>query len=254
MSATGRIDVSSSASISIITFSHPSHNALPGHLLRQLTDTITEIGSDPQTKIILLQSGGDRTFCAGAHFDELLDIQTPEEGEAFFSGFANVINAIRTCPKLIICGVQGKAVGGGVGLAAAADYCMATEHAAIRLSELAIGIGPFVIAPPVIRKIGLSAFSQLTLSPSEWKSAEWAMEKGLFFKVCKDKLQMETFLHQYADEMSQYQENALRQIKKMLWEGTGHWSKLLHERAQISGELVLSEATQAALTKFRNKA
>jgi methylglutaconyl-CoA hydratase len=168
--------------VCFLTFSSPPHNALPGHLLQELAAAIEKAGMDREVKVIILGSGGDRTFCAGASFEELKAVSNQEEGYRFFSGFAKVINACRKCPKLIIGRVQGKAVGGGVGIAAATDYCFATQHAAVRLSELALGIGPFVIGPAVERRIGPAAFSHLALRPTEWKSAEWAAEKDFMQK------------------------------------------------------------------------
>lgn len=143
-----------------ITFFHPRSNSLPGKVLKQLADTITKLGKDETVKVIVLKSKGEKGFCAGASFDELISIKDRSTGKQFFSGFANVINACRKCPKFVVGRVQGKAVGGGVGLASAVDYCFATTAASVKLSELAVGIGPFVVGPAVERKIGVSAMSQ----------------------------------------------------------------------------------------------
>ena len=239
--------------IATITFYHPAQNSLPSALLKQLADTIDNAGADPKTKVIVLKSGGERTFCAGASFDELLQIKDKEAGAAFFSGFAKVINACRKSPKIIIARVQGKAVGGGVGLAAAADYCLATEAASIKLSELAIGIGPFVISPAVTRKVGLSAFSQLTIRATDFQTAQWAMEKGLYNEVYADILALDEALDILSQKLASYHPEALVGLKQILWEGTEDWDELLMERAAISGELVLSEFTQQALNGFLKK-
>lgn len=236
--------------VATISFYHPAQNSLPSALLTELAAKITRAGSDNQTRVIVLKSEGDRTFCAGASFDELLQIKDKETGAEFFSGFARVINACRISPKIIIARVQGKAVGGGVGLAAAADYCLATEAAAIKLSELAIGIGPFVISPAVTRKIGLSAFSQLTIRASDFQSAQWAKEKGLYNEVYADIPALDEALAELIAKLASYHPNALQSLKQILWEGTENWDELLHERAAISGELVLSEFTQHALHGF----
>lgn len=239
--------------IATISFYHPAQNSLPAHLLKELAELITLAGIDHNTRIIILKSEGDRTFCAGASFDELLQIKDKQAGADFFSGFANVINACRKSPKIIIARVQGKAVGGGVGLAAAADYCLATEFAAIKLSELAIGIGPFVISPAVIRKIGLPAFSQLTIRAVDFQTAQWAREKGLFNEVYADIPSLDEALNTLAQKLAAYHPDALSSLKKIFWEGTENWDDLLAERAAISGELVLSEFTQQALNGFLNK-
>ncbi|MET3980788.1 methylglutaconyl-CoA hydratase [Mucilaginibacter sp. UYP25] len=239
--------------VTTIGFYHPAQNSLPALLLQELTDKINTAGADPQTKIIVLQSAGERTFCAGASFDELLQIKDKEAGAIFFSGFANVINACRKSPKIIIARVQGKAVGGGVGLAAAADYCLATEAASIKLSELAIGIGPFVISPAVIRKIGLPAFSQLTIRAVDFQTAQWAMEKGLYNEVYADTKALDEALSLLTQRLASYHPEALIGLKQILWEGTEDWEKLLIDRAAISGELALSEFTQAALNGFLKK-
>jgi len=236
--------------ITTISFFHPAQNSLPSALLTQLAEAITHAGNDAAVRVIILKSEGDRTFCAGASFDELLQIKDRQTGAAFFAGFAGVINACRTCNKIVLCRVQGKSVGGGVGLAAAADYCLATEAASIKLSELAIGIGPFVISPAVSRKIGLSAFSQLTIRATDFQSAQWAREKGLFNEVYADIPTLDDAVHVLADQLASYNPDSLLGLKQILWEGTENWDQLLSERAAVSGELVLSDFTQQALQKF----
>ncbi len=234
-----------------ICFSHPAHNSMPGSLLAQLVKGIEEMDLTPEVKIIFLKSGGNRTFCAGASFEELVSISTVEEGKRFFSGFASVINACRLASKLIIGRVQGKAVGGGVGLAAAVDYCYANSFAAIKLSELALGIGPFVIGPAVKRKIGLAAFGQLSLNPTEWYSAEWALQKGLYQEVFEKTEHMDHAIQIKLAEWTEYHPEALFQLKKILWENTTHWDQLLMERAAISGRLVLSDYTRDAILRIK---
>lgn len=236
--------------VATISFFHPAQNSLPSALLTQLAQAITAAGTDHAAHIIVLKSEGDRTFCAGASFDELLQIKDKQTGAAFFSGFAKVINACRTCNKIVIGRVQGKAVGGGVGLAAAADYCLATEAAAVKLSELAIGIGPFVISPAVQRKIGLPAFSQLTIRATDFQDAQWAQQKGLYNEVYADITALDEAVEALADKLASYHPKALTGLKQIFWEGTENWDQLLKDRAAISGELVLSEFTQQALQKF----
>jgi methylglutaconyl-CoA hydratase len=236
--------------IATISFYHPAQNSLPAALLDELTAEIALAGKNPQTKVIVIKSEGDRTFCAGASFDELLQIKDKEAGAEFFSGFARVINACRKSPKIIIARIQGKAVGGGVGLAAAADYCLATEAASIKLSELAIGIGPFVISPAVIRKIGLPAFSQLTIRAVDFQTAQWAKEQGLYNEVYPDIDALDEGMAALTQKLASYHPEALHGLKEILWEGTADWDELLNHRAAISGEMVLSEFTQQALQGF----
>ena len=238
--------------VNTISFFHPAQNALPAELLSRLCEEIDKAGHHPDTRVILLKSEGERTFCAGASFEELVQVKDKAAGAEFFSGFARVINACRKSPKIIIARIQGKSVGGGVGLAAAADYCLATEAASIKLSELAIGIGPFVISPAVIRKIGLPAFSQLTIRASDFQTAAWAKEKGLYNEVYADISSMDTELDALAKKLASYHPDALSGLKQILWEGTENWDTLLAERAATSGELVLSEFTQQALSNFLN--
>jgi methylglutaconyl-CoA hydratase len=249
----GSVTLAYAGGVATIAFYHPAQNSLPAHLLQALTEKINEAGNKPETKVIVLQSAGDRTFCAGASFDELLQIKDKEAGAIFFSGFANVINACRRSAKIIIARVQGKAVGGGVGLAAAADYVLATGAASIKLSELAIGIGPFVISPAVIRKIGLPAFSQLTIRAVDFQTAAWAMDKGLYNEVYSDIPLLDEGLAALTQKLASYHPEALAGLKQILWEGTENWDQLLSERAAISGELVLSDFTQAALHGFLKK-
>lgn len=247
----GHITLEHQGSISTVTFSHPAHNSLPGRLLAQLTRAIDEAAAHPDTRVVVLRSEGDRTFCAGASFDELAAIDTFEKGKAFFLGFANVINAMRKCPKPIVGRVQGKAIGGGVGLAAATDYCLASKWASIRLSELAVGIGPFVVGPAVERKIGLASFSHMTLNPTEWQTAEWAREKGLFTEVCDSVEELDIHLNDFTARLASFNPEALQELKKIFWQGTEHWDELLDERASISGRLVLSNFAREAIAAFK---
>ncbi len=239
--------------LGIIEFFHPAHNALPGKLLSQLAQAIKEAGVSSEIRVVLLKSGGNRTFCAGASFDELQAIRTPEEGKAFFMGFARVIQACRQCRKIIIGRVQGKAVGGGVGLAAATDYCLATQYAAIRLSELALGIGPFVVGPAIKRKLGLSAFTTLCLQPQQWQSAEWAAQHGLYQTVYPSTEALDEAIAQLAHQLLQYNPDALAHIKEMLWYGTDSWNTLLEKRAEISGALILSDFSRHAIQRIKTK-
>lgn len=239
--------------LATIEFSHPLSNSLPGKVLAKLANTITSLGEDDTVKIIVIRSAGDRAFCAGASFDELVAIDNLETGKVFFSGFANVINACRTCPKLIIGRVQGKAVGGGVGLAAAFDYTLATQNAFVKLSELAVGIGPFVVGPAVERKIGVSAMSQLAINATEWQSAAWARSKGLYTAVYDTADAMDEAIDALVNKLCQSNPEAMQQLKQIFWQGTEHWDSLLAERAEISGQLVLSDFTKKAIAKFKKK-
>lgn len=236
--------------IATIEFGHPASNSFPSELLDRLTKELNVISKNDLVSIIILKSEGNRAFCAGASFDELVAITNIEEGKQFFSGFANVINAMRTCGKIIIGRVHGKTVGGGVGLASACDYVLATENASIKLSELTIGIGPFVIEPAVKRKIGLAGLSELTLDATNWKTAYWAKERGLYAKVFENIKELDSEIERFAQKLATYNPKALLEMKNVLWENTSHWNELLEERASISGELVLSEFTKKALSKF----
>ncbi|MDP3314311.1 enoyl-CoA hydratase/isomerase family protein [Lutibacter sp.] len=237
--------------IATVEFYHPASNSFPSNLLVRLTDAINELSANDEVHVIILKSEKENSFCAGASFDELMAIETFEEGKIFFSGFANVINAMRTCSKIIIGRVQGKAVGGGVGLAAACDYCFATEKASIKLSEFTIGIGPFVIAPAVERKIGVAALTELTIDASSWQTAYWAKGKGLYAKVFESITEMDLEVDILASKLISYNQEALIEMKKVLWKGTDNWEKLLIERAEISGKLVLSDFTKKALQTFK---
>lgn len=249
----GTVVVTKNEGITTIEFFHPSHNSLPSKLLAKLANSIKEAGRDIATKVIILKSRGERTFCAGASFDELVAIENLEAGKEFFSGFANVINACRKCPKFIIGRIQGKAVGGGVGIASAVDYCFATAFSSVKLSELAIGIGPFVVGPAVERKLGTSAFSQMSINATDWYTAEWAREQGLFASVSKDTAEMDEEIQKLAKTLAKSNPEAMRLLKGIFWKGTNHWDELLAERAAISGQLVLSDFTVKAIQRFKQK-
>lgn len=239
--------------IAHVEFGHPASNSFVSELLDRLALEFDKLAENDEVSVIVLRSEGERAFCAGASFDELVAVSNLDEGKAFFSGFAKVINAMRKCPKPIVGRIQGKTVGGGVGLASACDYVHATVDAAIKLSEIAIGIGPFVIAPAVERKIGKSALAELSLYPTEWKNAYWAKEKGLYAKVYNSIAEMDKELSIHLEKLATYNPEALANMKKVLWEGTEHWDTLLDERAELSGRLALSEATKSALEKFNKR-
>ncbi|UTW62231.1 enoyl-CoA hydratase/isomerase family protein [bacterium SCSIO 12741] len=249
----GYVEQSIVEGIATVEFFHPMSNSLPGKILAKLAQTITELGQQDDVKVIVLKSAGDRAFCAGASFDELISIQDFETGKTFFSGFANVINAARKCPKFIIGRVQGKAVGGGVGMASAVDYCYATKHAAVKLSELAVGIGPFVVGPAVERKVGTSAMSMMAIDATTWYSAEWAKEKGLYGEIFETAEEMDEAIDTLAQKLAKSNPEAMQLLKGVFWEGTEHWDDLLMERAAMSGKLVLSDFTVNAINSFKKK-
>lgn len=253
MNSTAYIDTTISGKIATITFYHPASNSFPSSQLKKLTESIEQLNRNKEIGVIVLKSAGERAFCAGASFDELLNIDSTEKGAVFFSGFANVINAMRMSNKIIVGRIQGKTVGGGVGLAAACDYTFATKNALVKLSELAIGIGPFVIEPAVSRKIGKPAMAEMTLEAENWKSAEWAHENKLFTQLFDETSSMDDALLEFTERLSNYNSEALFEMKKVIWEGTDHWNELLKERAAISGKLVLSDFTVNALNAFKGK-
>lgn len=239
--------------VATIEFSHPQSNSLPGILLEQLAQAIHSVGNDNETNVIVIRSTGDKAFCAGASFEELSAIKNKSEGLEFFSGFANVINAMRICPKIIIGRIQGKCVGGGVGIAAAVDYAIAAEGADIKLSELAIGIGPFVVGPAVERKIGLSGYTQLAIDATQWRNADWARKKGLYAELHPTIEGMDESIERLTYSLVHSSPAAIEELKKVFWKGTEHWDKLLLERAAISGKLVLSDFTKNAIASFKKK-
>lgn len=249
----GHVKSETHQGITTIEFSHPQSNSLPGKILEELAKEIHFAGTHNDTKVIVLKSTGDKTFCSGASFDELSSIKTEAEGLKFFSGFAHVINAMRKCPKFIIGRIQGKCVGGGVGLAAAVDYAIAHESAEVKLSELAVGIGPFVVGPAIERKIGTSAFSTLSIDATMWRTSEWAKRKGLFAEVHADMDGVEESIHRLSNSLSHSSPQAMSEMKKIFWKGCEHWDELLKERAAISGRLVLSDFTKHAIEKFKAK-
>ncbi len=249
----GHVNTTIKSGLATVEFFHPLSNSLPGKLLAALADAITTAGNNTDVNVILLKSEGDRAFCAGASFDELSSIEDFETGKKFFSGFANVINAMRKCPKLIVGRVQGKAVGGGVGLASSVDYCFATKHAAVKLSELAVGIGPFVVGPAVQRKLNLSGMSDLAINATEWRSAEWAHQRGLYNDIFETVEEMDKAIAALIKRLSTSNPEAMAGLKNMFWQGTEHWDDLLAERAAISGKLVLSDFTKNAIAAFKKK-
>jgi len=246
----GSLETSFQHTIATVQFGHPASNSFPRKLLDALTAEINELSRNEEVSVIILKSEGNRVFCSGASFDELLQVQNEEQGTEFFSGFAHLLNAMRNCNKLIIGRVQGKAVGGGVGIISACDYVFATPESDVKLSELAIGIGPFVIEPAVSRKIGKTAMTEMTLAAHEWKSANWAFQKGLF-SVLSTAESLDSDVENFAQKLSSYNPEALQEMKKIIWEGTEQWESILIERAKITGKLVLSDFSRNALLQFK---
>jgi methylglutaconyl-CoA hydratase len=240
--------------IGVITFFHPQSNSMPGFQLRSLAAEVEKMGKDDKAKVIVLKSEGEKAFCAGASFDELISINDIETGTKFFSGFAGVINAMRQAPKFVIVRVQGKAVGGGVGIACSGDYTFGVKGAPVKLSELAVGIGPFVVGPAVERKIGKSAFCELTINATEWRSAEWAQAKGLYNELFETAAEMDKGIEALAQKLAASNPEAMAMLKKIMWQGCENWNELLIERAAVSGKLVLSEFTRNAINKFKARA
>jgi len=237
--------------IAIMEFYHPASNSLPSNLLERMVNSLQDLSDDKDVKVIILKSEKERVFCAGASFDELLKIDNSKDGVAFFSGFGSLVNAMRKCKKPIIGRIQGKVVGGGVGIVAACDYAMATEQASIKLSEISIGIGPFVVEPAIRRKIGVGAVSELSLNPAMWQNAYWAKEKGLYARVFDNLKDLDKEIQILSEQLASYSSEAVQHLKRVLWEGTENWDKLITERANICGNLVLSKTTKEALLKFK---
>ena len=237
--------------ISTVEFYHPKGNSLPGKLLGKLAAAIEEAGASPDSHVILLRSSGEGAFCAGASFDELLSIQTLEEGKNFFMGFANVINEMRKSGKFILTRVHGRAVGGGVGLVAASDYAFAHVDASVKLSELAVGIGPFVVGPAVGRKMGVGSFTAMSIDARNWYSAGWAKSKALYARVYDNMEALDDAISSLAEDLAGSNPEAMRELRKLQWQGTGHWESTLEQRAELSGRLVLSDFTRNYIKEFK---
>ena len=247
----GYVKVETHYGVTSIEFFHPQSNSLPIKILEDLRQEIYSAGNDTSTKVIILRAGGEKVFCAGASLDELSNIQTAKQGFEFFKGFADLINTMRKCPKLIIGRIHGSCIGGGVGIAAAVDYCIAWEKVEIKLSELNIGLGPFVVGPAVERKIGLSAFSQLAIDSTMWRNSDWAKRKGLFAEVHPTSEGMDESIARLAGVLSHSSQESMLEMKKMFWQGTDHWDTLLPERATISGQLIIGATAKAEVSKRR---
>ncbi len=238
--------------IATVTFFHPKSNSLPSELLKQLKEAFVKLSDENSVNVIVLKSEGEKAFCAGASFDELLSIETFEQGKEFFMGFARLVNTMRKCNKIIIGRIHGKAVGGGVGLVSATDYALAAATASLKLSELAIGLGPFVVGPPIERKIGVKDFNAMALD-CQWRSAAWGKEHGFYKETFESIEELDKAVDDFANELASRNPEALKKLKEIFWEGTAHWDKLLEERAENSGRLVLSDFTKEFIRKFKSK-
>ena len=249
----GSLYVHNENGIATVEFFHPASNSLPSELLDRIEKSFIDLSDDPKVNVIILKSEKDRAFCAGASFDELLNIDNPKDGFKFFNGFGKVILAMINCKKPIIGRVQGKSVGGGVGLIAACDLVYATETAAIKLSEISIGIGPFVIEPVISHKIGIATTAVLSLQPTQWQNAYWAKDNGLYARVFENIKALDEAVQLQAEQWNSYSNEAMQQLKKVIWHNTEHFKELMQKRAETSGNLVLNDSTKKALSNFKNK-
>lgn len=252
MPDSGSVQVSLDQGIASVEFHHPKKNSLPAELLRRLAEEVKRLADEPEARVLVLRSRGDGPFCAGASFDELTSIRTANQGKEFFMGFARLILAMKECPKFVLARIQGKAVGGGVGLAAAADYALAHQGAAVKLSELALGIGPFVVGPCVARKLGHGGFAAMAIDAG-WRDAGWAKARGLYCEVFESAADLDSAIEALARKLAGSSPEAMAQLKKALWHGTEQWDSLLEERAEMSGELVLSDFTARAIAAFKKQ-
>jgi len=252
MSDPGKLSVEVNNGVGILTFSHTKSNSLPGTLLREIAQGIAQLGEDKNTRVILLKSEGEKVFCAGASFDEFKGIQNVEQGREFFMGFGLITLAVRKCPKLVVARVQGKAVGGGVGIVAASDIAFATNGSAVRLSELALGIGPFIIGPAVQRKIGLSAYSTLAVE-AEWRDAKWAKDHGLYAETFDTVRDLDAAVKTLTEKLAGCHPAAMARLKQVLWEGTENWESLLPTRAGFTAELALTDYVQSAIAAVKER-
>ena len=248
----GFVNLKVAKKIATLSFFHPQSNSMSTPLLKELTEKFVDLSDDESVSVIVLKSEGEKAFCAGASFDELMEIDNFEDGKKFFMNFANLINTIRKCKKIVIGRIHGKVVGGGVGLVSVCDYTLATDNASLRLSELALGLGPFVVGPPIERKIGKEAFVEMSLD-CEWRTAEWAKQHGFYHNIFSTVEELDENVNNFSVKLSERSLEALTSLKKVFWEGTDHWDKLLEERAENSGRLVLSEYTRKFIVNFKSK-
>lgn len=249
----GRVTTTVDAGVATVRFGHPKGNAMPGALLRALAEHVRQAGEAPAARVVVLSSEGRGPWCAGASFDELVAISAAgdrEAGREFFSGFARVIRAMQRCPKFVVARVHGRVAGGGVGLVAAADYAIAVEGASCKLSELAVGIGPFVVGPVIERKIGLAAFTAMSVD-ADWRDVAWCHAQGLYARVVPDAAALDAAVDALAARLAASNPEAMADIKRVVWAGTEHWDTLLAERADVSGRLVLSAFTRRAIAAFK---
>ena len=248
----GYVDLKIENKIATLTFHHPKGNSLSSTLIKEMIENFNQLSDNENVNVIILKSKGEQAFCAGASFDELIEIDNFENGKKFFMNFANLINAIRNCKKLVIGRIHQKAVSREVGLVSVCDYTLATKNASLKLSELALGLGPFVVGPPIERKIGKEAFVEMSLD-CEWRSADWAKQQGFYHNVFETEAELDLNINKFADSLSERSQEALTSLKKVFWEGTDNWDELLEQRAENSGRLVVSEFTKIFIKDFKSK-
>lgn len=246
----GTVTVSIADGVGTVEFAHPKGNSLPAQLLNLLAREITAVGENPDARVIVLRSAGTGAFCAGASFDEFTALADAAAGKEFFLGFSRVIMAMVRAPKFVLTRVHGKAAGGAIGVIAASDYSIAVRDAAVKLSELQVGIGPFVVGVAIERKLGLAPFQALGVH-ADWHDAAWCERHGLYSMVCDDVAALDAAVAAHAKRLAASNPEAMREMKRIYWEGSERWEAAMDERAAMSGRMVLSDFTRKALEKFR---
>lgn len=246
----GTVQASVADGVGTVEFSHPKGNSLPAKLLDDLAGAITKLGNDAAARVIVLRSAGTGAFCAGASFDEFVTLADAEAGKRFFSGFSRVVLAMVRAPKFVLTRVHGRAAGGALGVIAASDYSIALRTASVKLSELQVGIGPFVVGVVIERKLGLAPFQSLAVH-ADWHDADWCERHGLYSALVDDEAALDVAVEAHAKRLASSNPDAMAEMKRIFWHDIGDWEERMNERAAMSGRMVFSNFTHAALTKFR---
>ena len=158
-------------------------NAFDDELIAELTRVFEAVASESATRVVVLQGDGP-SFCAGADISWMRKAggYGRAENEADAGRMATMLRAIDVCPKPVLVLAHGHAIGGGVGLVAAADIAMAAEGTVFSLAEVKLGILPAVISPYVLRAIGPRQARDLFLTGERFDAAR-ALRIGLVHAV-----------------------------------------------------------------------
>jgi methylglutaconyl-CoA hydratase len=248
------LEVSAGDGVVTVTLDRPDvRNALSAGLITELTRCMREIAGREDVRAVILTGEGD-SFCAGADIGYMRQTASfsYEENLEDAGRLAALFESIAECPKPVVARIKGAAIGGGVGLVAAADVSVAEEGTIFAFSEVRLGISPATIAPFVLRKIGHSHARSLFLTGERF-GAERAREIGLVHEVAPEG-ELDEVVQKKIGQITSGGPESLASTKRLLGElADADPQEVTGITASRIAELRTGEEGQEGLTAFLEK-